>query len=387
MPGNPTNQRTITLVGGTEYVPVSVRAQQHRERHHSEVVSFAIQFPSPNLVVAECRISEIGGRLLANGFAEEDRRNGVVNSTSAVENAQTSAWGRALFVRGFGNGTPMPAAITLENGSLYEPVELRAQRFREHNLDDTVEFVITEMTNERVLVECRIMNQNNVLKANAFAEERRDLNEVNQVSAVENAQTSAYGRALFALGFGNGEICSAQELQTSQRNRQALDQLANAASSSAVPAGSTQGAPAAEAPAGRRQQRRQAPPAQQSAPQTPRYQAPIELIPETLRGAANLVFEKHGDMLFVRGQTAAATSAVRGLLEGAQFRGNVWVKRAPADGNGVPADLPPVTGIRYDRHGDMVIATGNTYINRRALKDNGFELWWLKPLVSQRAAA
>ena len=48
-----------------------------------------------NYVRSETTIS-VGGDRVANGIAEEDRRFGMVNKTSAAENCETSAIGRAL---------------------------------------------------------------------------------------------------------------------------------------------------------------------------------------------------------------------------------------------------------------------------------------------------
>ena len=58
------------------------------------------------------------------------------------------------------------------------------------------------------------------------AEELRATSRINQTSALENAETSAVGRALAFLGFANDSIASAEEvsLAIEQQDRQ-LQQL------------------------------------------------------------------------------------------------------------------------------------------------------------------
>ena len=45
----------------------------------------------------------IDGRHVGTGLAEENRSQSMINKTSALENAQSSAWGRCLAACGFSN--------------------------------------------------------------------------------------------------------------------------------------------------------------------------------------------------------------------------------------------------------------------------------------------
>ena len=63
-----------------------------------------IQFPTKDKVLALATIKSPDGSIVAVGTAEENRNNGYINKTSAVENAETSAIGRCLFTAGFGGG-------------------------------------------------------------------------------------------------------------------------------------------------------------------------------------------------------------------------------------------------------------------------------------------
>lgn len=72
-----------------------------------------------NLVRVKATITDPTGRAIATGLAEEDRRNGRVNQTSAVENAETSAIGRALAALGLAGGE---YASDIEMLSVFEGV-------------------------------------------------------------------------------------------------------------------------------------------------------------------------------------------------------------------------------------------------------------------------
>lgn len=63
-----------------------------------------VQFPDEQRVVAIAKIIDPEGRLVATGTAEELRGASMINRTSAVENAETSAIGRCLAAAGYGFG-------------------------------------------------------------------------------------------------------------------------------------------------------------------------------------------------------------------------------------------------------------------------------------------
>jgi len=116
-------------------------------------------------------------------------------------------------------------AVTLENGKTYQTVAERLREFRgAHPAKDgwgivtTVEFPSAET----VRVRAEIFDPAKRLTATGHAEERRAENIINMTSAVENAETSAIGRALFAAGYGNGEFCSADELMLALKAQAAL---------------------------------------------------------------------------------------------------------------------------------------------------------------------
>ncbi len=104
-----------------------------------------------------------------------------------------------------------------KNGNLkaYETVAERVRKFREKHPISSGWRLLTEVSfpfDKTVLCRATIVDPNGQTIATGTAEEIRGLGYVNKISAVENAETSAIGRVLFAAGFGGGEFASADEL-------------------------------------------------------------------------------------------------------------------------------------------------------------------------------
>tara|TARA_R100001443_G_scaffold85725_1_gene92424 strand:+ start:236 stop:931 length:696 start_codon:yes stop_codon:yes gene_type:complete len=97
---------------GKIYTSVSYRTRQFRAQYPLFGVDFrempyeggngvTQDDPRGRFIKMRCEIRDTDGRLVAVGHAEEDRKFGSVNKTSAIENAETSALGRALANFGF----------------------------------------------------------------------------------------------------------------------------------------------------------------------------------------------------------------------------------------------------------------------------------------------
>lgn len=74
-----------------------------------------------------------------------------------------------------------------------------------------------------VFVTSWIVDPENRTVAVGHAEENRNANQINKSSAVENAETSAIGRALMSAGYGGGEFATAEELQAALQNQAEVD--------------------------------------------------------------------------------------------------------------------------------------------------------------------
>ena len=107
-------QTGIINIRGKEYQTVALRVQMFRDSFPGHTLESEVVHRDSDCVVMKARIADETGRTLATGHAEEDRKSSQINKTSALENAETSAIGRALAAFGFG-GTEFATANEVEN--------------------------------------------------------------------------------------------------------------------------------------------------------------------------------------------------------------------------------------------------------------------------------
>lgn len=101
-------------IHGKEYQTVALRVSRFRETHPDWALTTTVLARDPECVVMQASIADESGRILATGHAEEYRKASQINRTSALENAETSAIGRALAALGFG-GTEFATANEVQN--------------------------------------------------------------------------------------------------------------------------------------------------------------------------------------------------------------------------------------------------------------------------------
>lgn len=109
---------------GKKYSTVALRVEMLRRHYNTDAsIRTKIIHRDDKSVVVEARVyvkGEDGWHFVANGYAEEVRNAGNVNKTSALENCETSAIGRALASLGLGGGEyatadELTGAITQQN--------------------------------------------------------------------------------------------------------------------------------------------------------------------------------------------------------------------------------------------------------------------------------
>lgn len=116
----------------------------------------------------------------------------------------------------------------LINGKKYLLIKTRVAQFRKHfGLEYGISTQIINDNEIKVVVRAEITDLDSFVIASGIAEEFRSPNpkKVNHVSAIENAETSAIGRALSNFGLSGGEYPSADEMIAVERQREVAAEI------------------------------------------------------------------------------------------------------------------------------------------------------------------
>lgn len=101
----PLKDTGIVNIHGKEYKTVAKRVDEFRNEHKANLsIITSLVDRDENTVVMKAEIIDKEGRTIATGYAEEHRTASQINRTSALENCETSAIGRALANFGLGGG-------------------------------------------------------------------------------------------------------------------------------------------------------------------------------------------------------------------------------------------------------------------------------------------
>ncbi len=103
-------------IHGKSYITVNERIKEFRanEKYKNwSIVTELVSFDD-NSCVIKATILDSNGSVVAVGHAQEDRDSSLINKTSYVENAETSAVGRALGMLGIGIDTSVASADEME---------------------------------------------------------------------------------------------------------------------------------------------------------------------------------------------------------------------------------------------------------------------------------
>ena len=109
-------QFKTTNIKGKQYVEVNERIKYFRTepKYSGWALETELISLDENSCVVRATIKNSEGFVVASGFAQEDRTSSMVNKTSYVENAETSAWGRCLANLGIGIETSIASAQEVE---------------------------------------------------------------------------------------------------------------------------------------------------------------------------------------------------------------------------------------------------------------------------------
>ena len=101
----PVKDTGIVNIHGKEYKTVAKRVDEFRNEHKTDLaIITSLVDRDEQTVVMKAEIIDKDGRVIATGYAEEHRTASQINRTSALENCETSAIGRALANFGLGGG-------------------------------------------------------------------------------------------------------------------------------------------------------------------------------------------------------------------------------------------------------------------------------------------
>jgi hypothetical protein len=113
----------IVKIHGREYKTVAKRVQEFREEHPDWSIVTELVNADDSMVIMKAAILDHDGRILGTGYAEENRSASQINKTSALENCETSAIGRALAACGYA-GSEYASANEVQNAIEQQKVKI-----------------------------------------------------------------------------------------------------------------------------------------------------------------------------------------------------------------------------------------------------------------------
>mgnify|MGYP000689263465 CR=1 FL=1 len=108
------SKQGVVPIRGKEYETVALRVHKFRSTCLDFGLVTEIIHLDDSVVRVKASVYNDQNRLIATGHAEEYRKASDINKTSALENCETSAIGRALAAFGFG-GTEFASADEMNN--------------------------------------------------------------------------------------------------------------------------------------------------------------------------------------------------------------------------------------------------------------------------------
>ena len=110
--------------------------------------------------------------------------------------------------------------VTVQRGKKYSQVNTRVELFRRHLPDWGIQTEIVQfgaVNGEPVVMRATITNPDGAVVGCGHAFEIVGAGNVNKTAALENAETSAIGRALASIGLAGGEYASLNEIDGAER--------------------------------------------------------------------------------------------------------------------------------------------------------------------------
>ncbi len=102
-------------IKGNDYVTVAERVRAFRELHPDWSILTDILSNENGLCLMQATIKDTEGRIISTGHAYEQEGSTFINNGSYIENAETSAVGRALGILGIGVSNSIAGAEEIKN--------------------------------------------------------------------------------------------------------------------------------------------------------------------------------------------------------------------------------------------------------------------------------
>jgi len=98
-----------------DYVTVAERVRAFREIHPDWSILTDILSNEAGVCIMQATVKDVDGRIVATGHAYEKEGSSFINAGSYIENAETSAVGRALGILGIGVCGSIAGAEEIQN--------------------------------------------------------------------------------------------------------------------------------------------------------------------------------------------------------------------------------------------------------------------------------
>ena len=131
-------------IHGKEYLTVAERVNDFRSKDEFKGYGIITDIISAaELVQVKAVVTNEDGRVVGSGYAEEMRGSTNINKTSALENCETSAIGRALASIGLG-GTQYATANEVNDAIIQQAIQESTEKLIKHNkcVSDNIETII-----------------------------------------------------------------------------------------------------------------------------------------------------------------------------------------------------------------------------------------------------
>ena len=154
------NQKGVVKIKNTDYKLIVQRVNEFRQAHPEFGVETEVLHHDEIRIVAQVRIFDEQGRIRGSGVAEEFREASRINQTSAMENCETSAFGRALASMGYGGDVAYASAEEVVNAMNTEATNdaLKHNHAVRENLEEIYNIKVAMQNEDWDTAACYVMD-------------------------------------------------------------------------------------------------------------------------------------------------------------------------------------------------------------------------------------